>query len=362
MEEEKDKEKQDREDEDFEDEDFDSGKKEEKNNHHDEKKDHHEKHEVKIDNDPDNKVKKFKNSIGSNPWQTSTLILGVIAIVLLIMYCTGGASGISGESAGEKVVSYLNSRTGGGVEYISHEDLGDIYEVTVKFQDQNLPVFISKDGDYFIQGAVPMTPSTSTPTTPDQQPPQDVVKSDKPEVELFVMTHCLYGTQAEKGMLPVYSLLGDKIDSSIKFVHYFLHKNPGQEPDETPIQICIREEQPTKFTDYLTCFLEDGDSDRCLEETNIDENKLDTCIETKSDDYYDTDSTLSEGYGVRGSPSLVINGQMVNSGRSPSAYLETICSAFNTPPEECEEVLSTANPSAGFGYTAQAGGSTNAQC
>ena len=176
------------------------------------------------------------------------------------------------------------------------------------------------------------------------------------------MTHCPYGTQAEKGILPVYELLGNKIDSNIKFIHYFMHEQPGQEPDETPVQICIREEQSDKYIDYLTCFLEDDDSDRCLTEVKIDKTKLNTCKETKYDDYYAADSALSQGYGVQGSPTLIINGQQVSSSRSPSAFLATICSAFNTPPEECEEVLSTANPSAGFGYTAQAGGTTNSQC
>ena len=52
------------------------------------------------------------------------------------------------------------------------------------------------------------TADTSTSTT--------VPKSDKPLVELFVMAYCPYGTQAEKGLIPVIELLGDKIDASIK--------------------------------------------------------------------------------------------------------------------------------------------------
>ena len=154
-------------------------------------------------------------------------------------------------------------------------------------------------------------------------------------------------------------MLGDKIDSSIKFVHYFLHE---PEEAETPLQVCIREEQSDKFLDYLKCFLEDGDAEKCLIEANIDKTKLDLCIAGKADDYYAADSELSEGYGVRGSPTLVINGVIADSGRSPAAYLGTICSAFNNAPEECEEELSDVTPSAGFGYTASAGGNTNAQC
>jgi hypothetical protein len=315
------------------------------------------KNEIKIDNKP------FKNS-NPNSWMIATAIVGIIAIILLVMLVTGsGGSSITGKVAGEKVIEYLNVKTGGGVEFISTEDIGNLYQVTVSYNSQEIPVFVTKDGEYFVQGAVPLTLTPATPSgnSPTQTPPE-VVKSDKPVVDLFIMTHCPYGTQAEKGIMPVFELLGDKIDSNFKFIHYFMHENPGQEPDETPIQICIREEEPDKFRDYLTCFLEDGDSARCVTETKIDQTKLNKCKETKADDYYATDSKESEDAGVRGSPTLIINGEQVSSARSPSAYLATICSAFNTPPEECEEVLSTANPSAGFGYTAQAGGSTNAQC
>ncbi len=37
------------------------------------------------------------------------------------------------------------------------------------------------------------------------------------------MSYCPYGTQAEKGILPVVALLGDKIDFKLRTVHYVLH-------------------------------------------------------------------------------------------------------------------------------------------
>lgn len=303
-----------------------------------------------IDNEPDK----------TNVWAVISAILGIIVVILLIMMYTGkGITGnvISENAAGDKVIEYLNTRTGGGIEYVSTKDIGNLYEVNVEYQGQEIPVYITKDGEYFVQGAVEMDALSDTlaQTQPAAEPP----KSDKPIVELFVMTHCPYGTQAEKGILPVFKLLGDKIVGKIKFVHYFLH---APEETETPIQICIREEQSDKFRDYLSCFLEDGNSNRCLEETKIDKAKLNICVEINSEEYYDKDSQKSEDYGVRGSPTLIINGEMINSGRSPAAYLETICNAFNEAPEECSEELTTTNPSPGFGYTAQVGGSTNAQC
>ncbi len=299
-----------------------------------------------------------------NPWIISTILFAIIAVALLVTAFTGGTGGITGgviseEAAADKLVGYLNTRTNGGVTLVSSEDAGSLYMVLVSYQGDEIPVYITKDGDYFVQGVLPLA-EQDTQTTPSsqQQPSADIPKSDEPKVELFVMTHCPYGTQAEKGMIPVFELLGDKIDGSIRFVHYFMH---APEEDETPIQVCIREEQGDKYLAYLKCFLEDGDSDSCLTEAKISKAKLNSCIAGKSEDYYAKDSGLSQGYGVQGSPTLVINGQIISSGRSPDAYLQAICSAFNEAPEECDEQLGSQTPDPGFGYSAS-GGSDIGQC
>ena len=69
-------------------------------------------------------------------------------------------------------------------------------------------------------------------------------------------------------------------------------------------------------------------------------------------------------YSVRGSPTLVINEQIVSSARDSASYLATVCSAFNTAPEECNEKLSGVSPSSGFGLDSAAatGGSNAAIC
>jgi len=74
-------------------------------------------------------------------------------------------------------------------------------------------------------------------------------KKDVPEVELFVMSHCPYGTQMEKGILPVVELLGDKIDFKIRFVYYAMHGE--KEVNEEARQYCIQKEQKDKFISYF---------------------------------------------------------------------------------------------------------------
>ena len=313
-------------------------------------------------------MKKFK----SNPWMGSTFVLGIAAIILLAVLFYPKITGnvVSGSNAGASLVDYLNTRTGGGVSFVSAEPMGsNLYSVMVSYQNQTIPVYVSKDGKYFVQGAVPIAEDVVSPTDNNQptQQPANVPKSDKPKVELFVMTHCPYGTQAEKGMIPAIKALGTSADAKVRFVHYFMHGE--KEELETYNQVCIREEQSAKYLDYLSCFLEDGDSARCIKKVGIDQAKLNNCLSNdkkKAKEYYEVDKALSNQYGVQGSPTLVINGVEASSGRDSASFLAAICSAFNTPGTACSQQLSSASPSPGFGTAVAASGSaaanSNAGC
>ena len=207
-----------------------------------------------------------------------------------------------------------------------------------------------------------------------------MAKLDKPTVELFVMSHCPYGTQIEKGMLPVVELLGSKIDFTVKFVDYAMHGE--KEIQEEMNQYCIETQFNNKYLAYLKCFLKEGNTDSCVTEAGIDKAALDTCIASTDTQYkitanFNDKSTWSgsfppfdiykadnEKYGVQGSPTLVINGVTSESGRSPSSLLSAVCTGFKDKPSECSSTLSSENPSPGFGFetTGAATQATGAGC
>lgn len=320
--------------------------------HSEKKGEHHEHHSKKTS---------FKD-----PFVISTIVLGAVVLLLLGFILFNGVSAaggqtLKGEVAGGKLVEFLNGKTQGGVSYVESKDIGNLYEVTVSYQGQEIPVFVTKDGKYFVQGAIPLEEDNSTQNEiPEEQEIKDVPKSDKPVVELFVMTHCPYGTQAEKGMIPTIKALGNKANATIRFVHYFMHGE--KEETETYNQLCIREEQNAKYLDYLSCFLEDGNTTRCIKKVGLNQIKLNDCISKRSKGYFEADQELSQKYGVQGSPTLVVNGVQVSSGRDSQSFLNTICDSFNTSPTECTKTLSSANPSPGFGVSSGNTAATNAQC
>ncbi len=307
----------------------------------------------------------FVGKIKKNPWKVTTFVFAILSLIL-IGSMVFNAGTLSSKQAGENFVDYINSMGATQIEYIDSSDFSEgLYQVTISAEGKEIPVHVTKDGLYYVQGVMPITQQVVVEEKPAPVT-GEIIKSDEPLVQLFVMTHCPYGTQAEKGFIPTMKALSEVADLEIRFVHYYMHTN-NQEEVETPRQVCIREEQTDKFIPYLECFLgktgTQDDAAACELEIGIDSSALAECIESgRAEEYYAEDSVLSEAAGVRGSPTLVVNGQIVNSGRNPQAYGDVVCQSFNNVPELCGTIsLDSTNPSPGFGYSAT-GSATTAQC
>jgi len=328
--------------------------------------------------------------IRKNPWIISTLVLGILAILLIFSSLSGGISGksISEDKAASLVLDFVESQIDESVELVDVSSESGLYKVTVLFQGSEVPLYVTKDGKNLVQGVLPLAELEE----PSESSSVEITKSDVPEVELFVMSYCPYGTQAEKGILPVVELLEDKINFKLRFVYYLMHGE--KEGEENLRDYCIQKIAPEKFLDYMYCFLEgDGvesngyiangnDVDYCLGEAGIDKTELQNCMDEADEEFsitenledqsswlsgryplFDVDKELNEEYGIGGSPTLVINGELVQSARDSASYLDTICQAFtdNNVPEECGEELSSSTPSPYFGWEGT-GASTTAQC
>jgi FKBP-type peptidyl-prolyl cis-trans isomerase 2 len=204
-----------------------------------------------------------------------------------------------------------------------------------------------------------------------------ITKSARPSVELFIMSYCPYGLQMQKAMLPVMDLLGDSADFRIKWVSYIMHSE--KEIDENNVQECIQVAYPDAYIDYATCFTVTGETDSCMTTAGIDRATVDSCIAALDADFnitglYEDTSTWSGGryppymvhimentqYGIRGSPTTVINGDVVGINRSPEDVKQAVCCAFTNPPAECDQVLSSAPASPGIG--GGTGSSSTAEC
>ena len=252
----------------------------------------------------------------------------------------------------------------------------------VNYNGQKISSFISKDGKRFFPKVMDL-PDSDLDASQDNGSivVRDSKKSDKPEVELFVMSHCPYGLQIEKGIIPAVKALGDKIDFKIKFTDYAMHGE--KELREQLNQYCIQKDQPEKYLGYLECFVKDGENggEGCLDRSGTDRNRLKDCVAKTDKDFkvlenfnnkvgfkgnypgFEVFKADNEKYGVQGSPTLVINGSQSESGRDGKSLLSSICAAFNNQPKECSTDLSGETPAPGFGGgAAPSGSSGNGGC
>lgn len=308
------------------------------------------------------------------------MALGAVALIAIVLVAVNfggmlkGGKKLSPDEARNKATEYINKNLVSGTTATIAEvtDYNDaLYKLSVKVGDTTIDSYMTKDGKTFFPQGMDLDASVaaadSKTDTAAAAPvvAADIPKSDKPSVEVFVMSRCPYGTQMEKGLLPAMALLKNKADIKIKFVDYVMHGE--DELKGNMEQYCIDKEDNGKYEAYLKCYLKSGDLNACVASAGVNKPKVDACVASIDKQFKLTESFKdkskwtssfppfaihekeNKAYGVQGSPTFVVNGKQVETSRSADAIKATICAAFKTAPKECETKLDTSTPSAGFG-------------
>ena len=296
------------------------------------------------------------------------------------------------EEAKTKVLTFINKnlmQPGQEVTLKEIVDEDNLYKVVVVMPSkQEIVSYLSKDGANFFPQVMNVaeieaknaekdaTGSTAEKTPADTtKEVANVKKTDKAKVELFVMSFCPYGVIAEQVMAPVFALLGKKADINIRYIASVegndiknvqsLHG--AIEGIEDARQLCVLKNYNKDILwKYVSAINKDcypvyreGDAvyEKCwttaAKNAGIDSKKISTCIEKEGVALIKKEDAVAKGYGVSGSPTLVINGEKVNADRTAEGYKTAICNGFKKQPAECSKKLSTTDASGG---AAAAGG------
>ncbi len=338
-----------------------------------EKKEHEHSEHEHTEHESHHHKKNFTEKFRQNPWILATLIFGVIVLVLLISTVTGGLTGnLSSNAAGQRLLQFYQSV---GIQNLSVSDVKDVsglYQVDLLYNGKTIPVYITKDGKSFTESLTPLSlPSdTSSSSSSSSSSNQQVPKSDKPKVELYVFAYCPYGIQMEKAMIPVVKLFGNQIDFAIRQIGAM---HGDFEQVEAQRQLCINKYYPDKYLDYVLAFDSDsscstGDATCVATKTTsiyaklgIDASKINSCMTSEAPAMYNAEEQNAQAQGVSGSPTLIINGVVSNADRSEEGVKGAICSAFNNVPSLCSQTLSTTQESPGFG-SGSSSSSSSSQC
>lgn len=297
------------------------------------------------------------NKVKKNPWIFSTFVLAALVVVMMITGFAPISGNASANTVGENFVEFINSRGGAQIELVSAKSFSkDLYEVVVLADGGEVPAHITKDGKYFVQLVAPITEEVTEQQAPANTA-SEVVKSDKPVVELFIWSYCPYGVMAQGPLAEVVSLLGDSAD--FKAIMYY-DGHGAYETQQNKIQACIQENEPDKYWEYAGEFVEKiypkcgstrdiecdkSESIALMDSIGIDSESIMSCVDSNGADLIARDSNYAKSLGVTGSPTIIVNGAKVNVARNAEAIKGAVCTAFNSAPESCAEVLASETPS-----------------
>lgn len=289
----------------------------------------------------------------------------VIALVSILVLLSGtafpaGTTTLSSLACGEKTVRYINANLvspGTNATLVSVRENRSMYQLTISYASAKTTLYTTKDCSLLFTNAIDMNAPASSSSSQ-----QEANKSARPAVDLYVMSYCPYGTQAETAAKPVVELLGADADFRVRYITTVTGTTPDSvqslhgapEVQEDLRQVCINQLYPDRFWNYLQFFNEQcypvaGNSaalascrGHVTAALGMDDTAIAACAagnDTVS--ILAADEAAAAAAGTQGSPTLIINGVTYTGARTPEAYKEAICNSFTTPPAACGTVLAS---------------------
>ncbi len=296
---------------------------------------------------------------------------------------------LSNNELAKKAVDYINNQglASSTASLVSISEESGLVKVRIKIGSSEFDSYATKDGKLLFPQAFKMEESidnnsenqgqSGQPTAEQiQQVCDTMTKTDKPVLEAYVVSKCPFGLQMQRILADVVENAPDLAQNI--FVRYMGSISNGkitamhgdQEAQENLRQICIRDEQRSKYWNYISCHIKAGEVDSCLTSAAINENKLSGCMSDKSRGlaYAKEDFDLNEKYRVEGSPTLILGEKQISEfdfgGRTSEAVKSMICCASNNKSSDCSKTLNTTSAAASFSetYVGSGSGSDSASC
>ena len=147
-------------------------------------------------------------------------------------------------------------------------------------------------------------------------------RTGKPTLELFVMSYCPYGVQAEEKLIPIVKEFGDKIDFKLQFIADEKEESSAQdispfkslhgypEVAENIRQLLIAQEYPNQYLDYILCRGKKLDKswEACAEKFGIDVARIQRLFDSpEAEQLFRENIKRAAKLGVRASPTILVD-------------------------------------------------------
>ena len=149
-----------------------------------------------------------------------------------------------------------------------------------------------------------------------------IARMGKPTLELFVMSYCPFGVQAEEKIILIVKEFGDKIDFKLRFIaeeketislnditpFTSLHGYP--EVAENIRQLLIAQEYPELYLDYILCRGKKLDKswEDCAERLGIDVGRIQALFDSpEAEQLFRKNIKRASELGIRASPTILVD-------------------------------------------------------
>lgn len=180
----------------------------------------------------------------------------------------------------------------------------------------------------------------------------------KVNMELFVMSYCPYGVQAENSVTKVVSKFNGDVGLNLHFIASqdangtFESMHGPNEVAEDLRQVCIMQYYPNNFIGYLAC-VDNGYPNiesvwqSCATQNNIDIGKLNECRNgNEATTLLAANVKRTNELNVQASPTIYLNGTAYNGGRDENSLTRALCT-FTPGSNTCQNIP----PEVGVGLT-----------
>ncbi len=326
----------------------------------------------------------FLKNVNRNVLSITVAVIAIAIIGVLIFFAgtQGNIFGMSNDQIGKKAVDYINNNglSSSSASVVSVATESGLVKIKIKIDTNEFDSYATKDGKLLFPQAFEMDKksdeksdanASTAPTAEQIQASCDATKkTDNPALEAFVVSKCPFGLQMQRILADVIKNAPDLSKNiMVRYIgavsgNTITSMHGDAEAQENLRQICIRDEQRSKYWNYVSCHIKAGDVDGCLASASIDKTKLSSCMSTASRGvaYAKKDFDLATKYNVGGSPTMILGGAATSEfdfgGRTSEAVKTLVCCAYNNKPGVCSTTLNKAEAATSFSDTYEGTGGT----